>query len=142
WIPGILFLGAKNHEAAIVALLAMANIIWICAAISQVTLLLKNRRRQAFAIASVAATIGLPPILLLVVSAGSASVSELWMFATFGWGLLDVNSIGFSISTILLGFLGQVCVMAALSWQLNRILHKVGDSDTKKLLQERRSLPS
>ncbi|MGB3557250.1 MAG: hypothetical protein WBD58_19695 [Geitlerinemataceae cyanobacterium] len=142
WIPGILFLGAKNHEAAIVALLATANIIWICAAISQVTLLLKNRRRQAFAIASVAATIGLPPILLLVVSAGSASVSELWMFATFGWGLLDVNSIGFSISTILLGFLGQVCVMAALSWQLNRILHKVGDSDTKKLLQERRSLPS
>lgn len=147
WMPSIFLIPSDKKAIAVVAFLSMASLLWIYAAIAQILLLLKTKKREALAIGSVAAAIALPPIVGVVLfiagvvlSADTLSDSGVWIFSVFGIALLEANSISLSISTIALGFLGQVGVMGALSWQLHRITHKLGASDTQLLLQERRVL--
>jgi hypothetical protein len=141
WIPGIISLFSHKNEMEIVALFATANLIWIYATIAQVLLLLKTKKRAFLAVGVVLGTIVLPPIFAVFLASGSSS-PNLWIFSIIGVGFSATQSTTFALSTIFLGFLGQVCAMGTLSWQLNRIVHKLGDSDTKLLLQERRSLKS
>ncbi|RMG10619.1 MAG: ABC transporter permease [Cyanobacteria bacterium J055] len=140
WMPAILMLPAKSLAIAIVGLLAAAILIWIYAAIVQVLLLLKTKKRAFIAVGAVLGAIVLPPICAFVFAIRFSELAigshELWSFVIFGVGLAQAESL--AMSTILLGFLGQVCAMGTLSWQLRRITRKLGASDTQVLLQERR----
>jgi hypothetical protein len=141
WMPGLLLQSFNNKAVVIISLLASANLIFIYAAIAQLILFLKTKKNIEWAVGMVLWAIALPPILLVFLDVNLQN-SGWWLFSVFSVGVFQANSISFSISGILLSFLGQICVMSALSWQLNRVLKKAGDSESKILLEERRSLTS
>lgn len=139
WLPMLLIVPFNHKELVIISLFSSANLIWIYGAIAQFMLFLKNSKRIGFAVATVASALVLPPILLTFIPGNIAQNSGLWLFSVFGFGVFNAESTALSISSILLSFLGQICTMGAVSWQLNRVLRKAGNSETKMLLQERRS---
>jgi hypothetical protein len=141
WMPGLLLQSFNNKGLIIISLLASANLIFIYAAIAQLMLFLKTKKNIEWAVGMVLWAIALPPILLVFLDVNLQN-SGWWLFSVFSVGVFQADSISFSISGILLSFLGQICVMSALSWQLNRVLQKAGDSESKMLLEERRSLTS
>jgi hypothetical protein len=139
WMPSLLLRSSNNKGEVIICLFASANLIFIYAAIAQLMLFLKNQNRISWATKMVLGAIGLPLIIKAFLGPNLHN-SGLWLFSVFGFGILSSNPTSLSILSVLLSFFGQIYVMSALSWQLNRMLQKAGDLESKMLLEERRSL--
>lgn len=138
WMPGLVVRSLNTEGLTIVSLLATANLIFIYAAIAQLLLLLKTKKRHALSLGAVTAATVLPPIVLVLFARDLTQYSGLWLSTVFGFGLISAPSMSLTLSTILLSFLGQVLTMGALSFQIHRVLKKAGESEAQKLLQEHR----
>jgi hypothetical protein len=146
WIPGIIIFSSKllldnhqsflSHISPIVALILMANLILICAAIAQIMLLIKTRKPQLWASATVG-TITLLP-MMVASSVSPEKYPVLWLISPFPAIALQYTS----ITTILSIIIAQWGILALLSLQLTRQLRKIGESTSKVMLTSRPSLPS
>jgi phosphoglycerol transferase MdoB-like AlkP superfamily enzyme len=152
WIPGIIIFSSKLFEwqdqssifktsailAVAIAMIISANLILICAAIAQVMLLIKTRKPQLWASATVATVILLPMVIAVVSSVSPENNHFFWLFSPFPAIALPFAS----ITTILSTIIAQWGILAILSLQLTRQLRKIGESASKAMLTTRPSLPS
>jgi hypothetical protein len=148
WMPGILLFSSKlvwwqnqssiSQISAIVVVLLSANLILICAAIAQFMLLIKTRKPQLWASATVATVILLPMMIAVVSSVSPENHPALWLFSPFPALALPYASITNILSTII----AQWGILAILSLKLTRQLGKIGESASKAMLTSRPSLPS
>ena len=130
WIPWILLLPQNSRlflqkNQFILVLLLNANLILICAAIAQLTLLMKTRKPEIWAGTAVSAVIILP-------------LATITFHNNPDWLLISVVAAiaipKASTTAIFLTILGQWSVLALLSLQLTRQLRKIGESNSKSLL--------
>lgn len=140
WMPGLFLRSLDSKGLALVSLWATANLIFIYGAIAQLLLLLKTKKRFALSLGAVGAAMVLPPICLTLFARDLSQFSGLWLSTVFGFGLFSAPSMYLTTSTILFSFLGQICTIGALSFQIRHVLKKAGESESKKLLQEHHSL--
>ncbi|MBE9125858.1 MULTISPECIES: ABC transporter permease [unclassified Coleofasciculus] len=125
---------------ALSALILNVSIIAVYAAIAQLMLLMKTRKRGIWAIGTLAAAIGLPPFVLSVLSIYPGQEGGgLWLFTAFAWD----NVIQHASATLLFQtLLIQVGILSVLNWQLTRQLQRLGESASKALFAGRPSLPA
>lgn len=131
WLPWVLLWPAGTPKLqAIAGLVLNSSLILIYAFIVQLVLFAKAKRRGWLAVSAVNLTLGLPPILLALLSINPNSVPVLWLFSVFPWVALQNAAIG----AILLAFLAQCSVLGLLNLQLTRKLQQAGASNSKALL--------
>ena len=118
------------------ALLAVAlfiSLIMIYATLTQLMLLMKTPKRAFWAIGTVTAAMFLPPILLGILGIQAHKIPILWLLTSYSWaGISEAAT-----TTIFMAFLGQLSILALLTFQLTRQVKLAGESATKALLAGR-----
>ncbi|CBN58463.1 MULTISPECIES: hypothetical protein [Kamptonema] len=149
WIPWMLLLPEQNNSLfntweqysknqVILTFFLTANLILICAAIAQLTLLMKTRKPEIWAATAVSAVIILP--LVTMAALGFTFEKNPDWFLISPLAAIAIQKA--STTAIFLTILGQWSVLALLSLQLTRQLRKIGESNSKSLLAVRPSLPA
>lgn len=149
WIPWVLLLPEQNNSLfntweqysknqVILTFFLTANLILICAAIAQLTLLMKTRKPEIWAATAVSAVIILP--LVTMAALGFTFENNPNWFLISPLAAIAIQKA--STTAIFLTILGQWSVLALLSLQLTRQLRKIGESNSKSLLAVRPSLPA
>ncbi len=103
--------------------------ILIYGAIAQLTLLLRSPRRMVWGMGSIA-TLVIIPLIAVPILLQMRSMPALWLLTAFPWMAIPVAT----ASSLVLAFVGQVLVLAALTAYLTRQLRQAGESETKALL--------
>ncbi|MDB9512813.1 hypothetical protein PN499_16615 [Kamptonema animale CS-326] len=148
WIPWMLLLPEQNNSLfntweqysknqVILTLFLTANLILICAAIAQLTLLMKTRKPEIWAATAVSAVIILPLVTMAALGFTFEKNPDWFLISPFAAIAIQKAS----TTAIFLTILGQWSVLALLSLQLTRQLRKIGESNSKSLLAVRPSLP-
>lgn len=119
-----------NRAEGFCLLLAFAGLILIYAALTQLLLLLKARKRSLWAVGGVGAALVLPPLVLGVLSVSALEAPGVYLFLA----PLLVDPAYAAASTAGLAVLGQWLVLSLLSVQLARQLRQAGASASKPLL--------
>lgn len=111
--------------------------ILICAALTQLMLLLKTNKRAIWASGTVVAmTLVLPALLSLVMIHPGKNGGGLWLFTSAPWEALRYASTTLVAQALFV----QWCILSVLSWQLTRQLQQAGESDSKALFAGRPSV--
>jgi hypothetical protein len=124
-------MGLKDPKVLLAGLVFGILYVLMCAAITQLMLMLKTNKRAAWAIGIIAAVTFLPPTVL------GATMTYPTTFA-LAWMLAPASAI-FAVWTaplmeIFWGMLVQVSVLGLLTARLTRQMHKMGESEMKALL--------
>ena len=138
WVAWILLWPAGTSKLqAICGLLLSLNLILIYAAIAELLLFMKTRKRNFWAAGTIGTTILLPPIILSALSSGAphGTAAALLLFSPFLWAAIDQVS----ATTIFFVFLGQLSIVSLLSLQITRKLKLAGESASKALLAGNKS---
>ncbi len=113
----------------ILAVALFFSLMMIYATIAQMIWMLKTSKRLVW-VSVTAATIILPPIILLTLGIQPNNNPLPWLFSTFPW-----VSIGYTgTTTIFAALLGEFSVLALLMFRLTKQLRRAGESATKVLL--------
>ncbi len=105
----------------------------IYATIAQIMLMLKNSKRNLWAIGSTSAAIILPALVLSILSIPASSrdfiSNTLWLFTSGFWYAIEYSS----VNTILTVVIFQFMIAALLNWYLVKQVKSAGESATKAL---------
>ncbi|HIK10002.1 MAG TPA: ABC transporter permease [Oscillatoriaceae cyanobacterium M33_DOE_052] len=118
----------RMENLALVCLNAVFVSIW--AVVVQMILLLKGAKQNVWATVIVAAGIILPPIIFFLLSGDFPNNTFPWLFTVFSWAVIDHADL-FSILTAIIG---QLSILAGLSFSLRRQIRMAGESASKALL--------
>ncbi len=127
----VLFPIQEEIVTAIWGLILTMEIIIFYAVIAQWMLLVKSNQRVIWACSTLLLLILIPPILFAVAEVSSNSFPLVWFFSF----IPSVATENASISTLVLGVLGQWLAISFVSWQLIKKLSLVGRSETQQLLE-------
>ncbi|HBB33950.1 MAG TPA: ABC transporter permease [Cyanobacteria bacterium UBA9273] len=122
-----------NKTKAIIAVAFFASLTLICTILAQLMLMMKTSQRSLWATGTLAALLGLPPIMLGTLGVNASEKPNLWLFSTFPWAGIEQAG----MTTIFLAFLAELSVLGLLSLKLRRQLRQAGESASKALLAER-----
>jgi len=132
WAAWVIFATQNPYKIQTIAVLILsANLILIYAAIAQMILLMKSPKRGILAAIVVSGLI-LLPLLAVQESPG------LLLFSVFPWFAMEHAS----ATAIFMSLLGQWSLLGVLSVQMTKKLRQAGESASKALFSERRSLPT
>ncbi|WP_026082288.1 ABC transporter permease subunit [Mastigocladopsis repens] len=108
-------------------------LIMIYATLAQLMLLMKTPKRSFWTFGTLAAAIFLPLMILQILGISAYKTHILWLFSSFLWmGVPEA-----SMTTIFMTFVGELSIIALLTFQLTRQVKLVGESATKALLAGR-----
>lgn len=127
-----------DKQPAFLSLVIGANLILIYAAIAQMLLFMRSQKQALWITGTLGAAISLPPAILSLLAIESYQVPGLWLFTPFAWNAIEQAS----TSTIFLALLGQWIGFTLCTLQVTRQLQRAGESASKALFAERKSLPS
>lgn len=106
----------------------------IYAVLVQIMLLLKSKKRALWATGVVAAAIGVPLLILVLLGGGPQTIPEMYLLS-----ILALSGLEYATTTpIFLAFLGHLAILAGLSFKLRQQLNLAGESATKALLMGRK----
>ena len=132
-LPAVFLSPLKGYRIAVLTgLLVSAMIILIYATVVQLMVSLKTNKRGLFALGSMAALTIVPVSCFALFGIDPSDGSLLWLFSF----LPSVATEYVSLSTLLGAVLTQIAVIAALNYQMTRLVRQVGMSPTKALLSE------
>ncbi|WP_373481411.1 ABC transporter permease [Geminocystis sp.] len=131
-IPAVLIFPFQTNKLSILAGLFLgATIMIIYATIFQLLLMIKSNKRNLIATGVLATLIFSPFLGLIIIGESYRSFPLLSLFSAFP---LAVTTGKVTIIPIMLSLLTQIMVIIAANYQLKRVLHKAGMSETKILL--------
>ena len=131
---------------ALIGTTLATSLVLIYAAIVQLILLIPAQNRVLLAVGAVGAAIFFPPMALSLVGINpDQTFGFLWLFSaaapivpiTLGLSQTQPLTLAFCY-----GILAQWVLISGLNWHLTRQLHRAGESNSKALLSEKRSLPA
>lgn len=108
----------------------------ICASLAQLMLMMKIPKVILWTIATIAAILTLPPIMLSVLGLEPSAYPILWLFSSFPWAGIEYTA----ISTVCLALVTECLIWGLLTFQLTRQLHQAGKSATQALLAGQSSI--
>ncbi|MCX7594418.1 MAG: ABC transporter permease, partial [Fischerella sp.] len=117
---------------AILGLGLFITLMMIYATLAQRMLLMKTANRSLWAIATVAAAIFLPPMLLGMLGVNASKIPILWLFSSFPWIGIEYAT----TTTVFIALLGELSILVLFNLQLIRQVKLAGESATKALLAE------
>lgn len=123
---------------AFISLVIGANLILIYAAIAQLLMFIRTQKFALWITGTVGTAISLPPAILTLLTLEPEKAPGLWLFTPFAWNAIEQAS----ASTIFLALLGQWIGFTLCTLQVTRQLQRAGESASKALFAERKSLPS
>ncbi|MEB3826213.1 hypothetical protein [Phormidium sp. CCY1219] len=134
WLPWAMLWNVPGEQKiqAIAGLILSVNLIWIYTTIAQLMLFVKTPKPGRFAIGTLVAIMSLPAALLSLLFESAQPVWGWWMFSVFGSAWIALPEV--SAFTVFLSLLGQFATIAGLSIALNSQLAKLGESESKALL--------
>ena len=122
---------------AILSLIISANLMLIYAAIVQLGMLNRSKKRMAIASASVFGSLLLPLVVLGALGLTPYLSPALWISLVFGGSWFVLQSTPQTlVLPVAFSLLSQLSLFALLNTTLTRTLKKVGESKTKALLNE------
>jgi hypothetical protein len=135
----ILFIGSDRSSKLqlLSGLVLNLTFILICAALTQLMLLLKTDKRAIWASGTVVGmTLLLPALLGLLSIHPGENGGGLWLFTSAPWDALRHASTTLIAQVLVV----QWCILSLLSWRLTRQLQQAGESSTKALFAARPSV--
>lgn len=135
----ILFIGSDRSSKLqlLSGLVLNLTFILICAALTQLMLLLKTDKRAIWASGTVVGmTLVLPALLGLLSIHPGENGGGLWLFTSAPWDALRHASTTLIAQVLVV----QWCILSLLSWRLTRQLQQAGESSTKALFAARPSV--
>ncbi|EKQ68710.1 hypothetical protein OsccyDRAFT_3257 [Leptolyngbyaceae cyanobacterium JSC-12] len=140
-IPVLLFMpwvatwnGDNPRIAGFLSLIFSTSFLLICAAIAQLILFSKSRKRALFAAGTVGAIIFLPLISMGLLGVDPSSETVLlWLFSAMPIAALEYAS----FTTIAIGFLAHLSVLTLLVGRQTYLLRRAGESELKTLMAHR-----
>lgn len=130
-IPFLLILPLGDDKISLLAGLIISGMMTlIYATIVQLIVMLKTNKRGLIASGTISNIIILPLISFAILGINPSNLSFIWLFSA----LPSLATEYLSLSSILMGFLGQLLAIATLNWQMTKVLKKVGMSESKTLL--------
>ena len=123
---------------ALISLVIGANLILIYTAIAQLLMFIRTQKFALWITGTVGGAISLPPAILTLLTLEPEKAPGLWLFTPFAWNAIEQAS----ASTIFLALLGQWIGFTLCTLQVTRQLQRAGESASKALFAERKSLPS
>jgi len=130
-----------NGWEVTVSFIFAANLLLIYAAIAQVLLMLKTRKRMMWALGVVGGIAIVPPIVFNIFIPNSEDgAAALWSLLVFPGFTSELPARYLSIPAGILAAIGQWLVLGLLVLQLTRQLHRAGASQTKTILENNEAL--
>jgi hypothetical protein len=123
---------------ALISLVIGVNLILIYTAIAQLLMFIRTQKFALWVTGTVGTAISLPPAILTLLTLEPEKAPGLWLFTPFAWNAIEQAS----ASTIFLALLGQWSIFTLCSLRMNHQLQQAGESASKALFAERKSLPS
>lgn len=127
-----------DKQPAFFSLVIGANLILIYTAIAQLLMFMRTQKLALWITGTVSAAISLPPAILTLLTLEPEKAPLVWLFTPFAWNALEQAS----TSTIFLALLGQWSIFTLCSLRMTRQIRQAGESASKALFAERKSLPS
>lgn len=127
-----------DKQPAFLSLVIGANLILIYAAIAQMLVFMRSQKQALWITGTLSALIVLPPVILSLLSLEFHYVPGLWLFTPFAWSAIEQAG----TSTVFLALLGQWIGFTLCTLQVTRQIQRAGESASKALFTERKSLPS
>ncbi|MGI0489122.1 ABC transporter permease subunit [Pantanalinema rosaneae CENA516] len=134
-----------NQAGTIYVLRAIAGLglltlfLLVAAALAQLLLFMKTKRRNIFAVTIIGALTIIPPLFLAVLSSYAYSYSEsvkvFWFFTAFGF--LPLLAEGAAFTTVCFTFLTHLGALMVLTNRMTYLLRKAGESEFKALTASR-----
>jgi hypothetical protein len=129
----LLWPNSEYKTPALWALMVNMSLIVVYAAVAQLILFMKLRKRAAWAAVTVGLFILVPPIIFPFLSMTPDKNPGVWLFSAFPWVAVEnTNAIAVFLSVI-----GQSLTVGLLGVQLTRRLRSAGESSTKAMLSGR-----
>ncbi|MGK7877834.1 MAG: hypothetical protein AB4426_32375 [Xenococcaceae cyanobacterium] len=130
-LPSMVIFSLKSSTIPVLlGLLLSANIILIYAAIAQLMLLMKTRKRLIWAAATVGALMILPIVCFGFFGIGPEDTPWMWFFS-----FLPMAATKYAMTkTVFMSLLSQWLAIALVGFKMTRQLRKAGESETKALL--------
>ncbi len=127
-----------DKQPAFLSVVIGANLILIYTAIAQLLMFMQTQKLALWVTGTVGGAISLPPAILTLLTLAPDKAPQLWLFTPFAWSALEQAS----TSTIFLALLGQWSIFTLCSLRMTRQIRQAGESTSKNLFAERKSLPS
>jgi hypothetical protein len=129
----LLWPNSEYKTPALWALMVNMSLIVVYAAVAQLILFMKLRKRAAWAAVTVGLFILVPPIIFPFLSMTPDKNPGVWLLSAFPWVAVEnTNAIAVFLSVI-----GQSLTVGLLGVQLTRRLRSAGESSTKAMLSGR-----
>ena len=129
----LLWPNSEYKTPALWALMVNMSLIVVYAAVAQLILFMKLRKRAAWAAVTVGLLILVPPIIFPFLSMTPDKNPGVWLLSAFPWVAVEnTNAIAVFLSVI-----GQSLTVGLLGVQLTRRLRSAGESSTKAMLSGR-----
>lgn len=140
-IPTVLFGGWsltwQDDSPKLVGLLSLLfnfSFTLLCAAVVQLVLLARFKKRSILAAAVVGGMIVLPPIAMLLLGASPSATNAIgWFFSAFAFAALDKATDW----TIIFGLMAHFAALTVLTTRFTLQLQKAGESEMKTLMAHR-----
>ena len=129
----LLWPDSEYKTPALWALMVNMSLIVVYAAVFQLILFMKLRKRAAWAAVTVGLLIVLPPLAFAFLSMSPDKNPGVWLFSAFPWVAVENTS----AMAVFLSVIGQSLTVGLLSLQLTRRLRIAGESSTKAMLSGR-----
>jgi hypothetical protein len=129
----LLWPDSEYKTPALWALMVNMSLIVVYAAVCQLILFMKLRKRAAWAAVTVGLLIVLPPLAFAFLSMSPDKNPGVWLFSAFPWVAVENTS----AIAVFLSVIGQSLTVGLLSLQLTRRLRIAGESSTKAMLSGR-----
>ena len=127
-----------DKQPAFLSVVIGANLILIYTAIAQLLMFMRTQKLALWVTGIVGGAISLPPVILTLLTLQPDKAPQLWLFTPFAWSAIEQAS----TSTIFLALLGQWSIFTLCSLRMTRQIRQAGESTSKNLFAERKSLPS
>ena len=132
----------NHHILGCLGVLLFISSTMIYATIAQIMLMLKNSKRNLWAMGTTSAAIILPAFILLILNVYPSKTDFIgsisWLFTSGFWYGVENSAIG----TIVFVFLCQLAIVALFNWYLVKQVKSAGASATKALFANSHALSS
>ncbi len=125
-----------DKQPAFLSVVIGANSILVYAAIAQMLMFMKAQKQSLWVTGTLGSAIALPPAILSLLTLEPEKFPGLWLFTPFAWKAIEQAS----ASTIFLALLGQWSIFTLCTLRMTRQLRSSGESSSKALFANRKSL--
>lgn len=128
-------------RGSVMSLALAVSLIAVYAALTQLLLFQKNKNRVVMATSVISILLIFPPAILGIFGVAPSGVLGFWWLFSIAAPIVPIAEASLQTTSYFVALVGHFTILVLSSIVLTRQLKKAGESETKKLLSGRNSLP-